>query len=184
MRRKVSPFSILVLSITGACAVFSQPAVAVPKYRITDIVNSGIKLTVDSSVYIQVPKDGSYGGKPYQGSGQSAAEATRAAFAHHVQKVALAGDNSAPVEKLIADAAATGYSNFCELEILHWEDRATEWSGKRDKIEIKMTIYDTANGKVVRSAIFQGFSKFWTFGGDHPQDIVAAHTRVLVDSLF
>jgi len=166
-------------------SLMSQPTVAAPKYRIKEIINTGIKLTAQNSVSILAPNDGSYGGKAYQGSGQATAEATRSAFSRHLQKVIVAERKAGEtIEQSIAAAMAGGYSHFCDLEILQWEDRATEWSGKRDKIEVKLSLYDTSTGQVVRAAVLEGFSKFWTFGGDHPQDLALAHMRVLVDSFF
>jgi len=160
------------------------PAFSAPKYRVTEIVNTGAKLGAESSVLIAVPKDGAFNGRVYSGSGLETAEATRNVFAHKLSKVQLEPTAPAESDSGISRAAAAGFSHYCQLEILHWEDRATEWSGKRDKIEVKFTLYDVATGKIVRSATIASVSKFWTFGGDHPQELADAHMHVLIDPLF
>jgi hypothetical protein len=69
-------------------------------------------------------------------------------------------------------------------EILSWEDRATEWSGIPDSIEIKLSLYDGASGQELSSVVITGKSKWATLGGDHPQDLLAAPFRKFVESLY
>jgi len=72
------------------------------------------------------------------------------------------------------------YAYYVASEILHWEDRATEWSGLPDKIEIKVIIYDTKSGREISSAVLSGRSKWTTFGGDHPPRTHKSICAVLV----
>ena len=69
-------------------------------------------------------------------------------------------------------------------EILHWEDRNTEWSGIKDKIEIKLVVYDAATGNELASTIIAGKIKWATFGGDHPQDLLPEPLKRYVESLY
>lgn len=68
--------------------------------------------------------------------------------------------------------------------ILHWEDRATEWSGKKDKIEIKLSIYGAEGNQEIAGTIIGGKSKWATFGGDHPQDLLPEPIQAYVDTLY
>jgi hypothetical protein len=68
--------------------------------------------------------------------------------------------------------------------ILHWEERNTEWSGKPDRIEIQVLIYDTTTREVIASSRFSGKSKWATFGGDHPQELLPEPTNEFVDNLY
>jgi len=173
-----------VLVLVLAAVAFAGPASAAPKFTVNDIVNSGAKLNGQNSVLIAVPRDGSFGGRVYSGSGVQTAEATRNVFARKLNKVSLESETGEDTSAGLAKAVSGGYSHFCQLEILHWEDRNTEWSGKRDKIEVKFTLYDAATGQIVRSSTIASVSKFWTFGGDHPQELADAHMHVLIDLLF
>ncbi|ELW8199044.1 DUF4823 domain-containing protein, partial [Yersinia enterocolitica] len=67
---------------------------------------------------------------------------------------------------------------------LHWEDRATEWSGKPDIIAIKITVYNAASDNIISSTIINGKSKWATFGGDHPQDLLAKPVSEYISSLY
>jgi uncharacterized protein DUF4823 len=53
---------------------------------------------------------------------------------------------------------------------LHWEDRATEWSGKADRVKVSLPLY--RSGSLVGSALVTANSSWWTFGGDHPEDLL------------
>lgn len=66
---------------------------------------------------------------------------------------------------------AQPYGYYVIPEILHWEDRATEWSGIPDRLEVKLSIFD-GNKKELASTIITGKSKWATLGGDHPQDLL------------
>ena len=59
-----------------------------------------------------------------------------------------------------------------EPKILHWEDRATEWSGKADRVKVSLPLY--RSGSLIGSALVTANSSFFTFGGDHPEDLLDA----------
>ena len=81
-------------------------------------------------------------------------------------------------------AAAGGYGYYVEPQILHWEDRATEWSGISDKVEVRLSVYDAATRELIASQVIAGSSSFWTFGGDHPQDLLPEPITVFVGGLY
>ena len=51
-------------------------------------------------------------------------------------------------------------------QILHWEDRATEWSGKPDRVKVSLPLYKS--GRLIGSALVSAKSSWWTPGGDQP----------------
>ena len=57
------------------------------------------------------------------------------------------------------DHTTEKYAYYAVPDILHWEDRATEWSGIPDKIELKISIYDVTLGSEIASAVVSGKSK-------------------------
>lgn len=138
------------------------------------------KLAVGASVRIATPGDGRYGDDTYAGSGAMTAAAFRAAFARFSNRVEVDGDCSA-----LACLQQGDPRDYLVLpEILHWEDRATEWSGKPDRIEVKVTVYSGSDGRVLASTIFTGKSKWATFGGDHPQDLLPEPVDAFVRGLY
>jgi hypothetical protein len=71
----------------------------------------------------------------------------------------------------IQSAHAADCSSLVYATILNWEDRATEWSGKLDRIEIKVEVIAVPSGETLRSDMLQANSGWLTLGGDRPQDL-------------
>ncbi|MCL1040464.1 DUF4823 domain-containing protein [Shewanella marisflavi] len=140
------------------------------------------KLNPAKGVLIAMPKDGWYGNKEYRNSGQMTANAVRSAFSKYTNKVIIA-DNCVGDDCLKQlDANQFGY--FVKPIILHWEDRATEWSGISDTIEIQLVVLDAMTKQEIANASYTGKSKWASFGGDHPQDLLPEPTNEFVSSLY
>ena len=83
-----------------------------------------------------------------------------------------------------SSARKRGMAYVFEPIILHWEDRATEWSSKFDRITLRFAVYDSGTKKRLASTTARASSKWTTFGGDHPQDLLPVPTRRFVKQLF
>lgn len=81
--------------------------------------------------------------------------------------------NCDSVAQCLLEAEKAGYDYLVVPEILHWEDRATEWSGKPDRVEIKISTYKVQSEVEIHSTIIAGRGKWVTLGGDHPQDLLS-----------
>lgn len=133
--------------------------------------------------YVSVPRDGQYGTIIYHGSGQLTTQAVAAAFAKYLKisemslRVENTGEALARARQLSADYLVVPL-------ILQWEDRATEWSGRRDKIKIKITVVDVQSERTLASAVISGKSTYWTLGGDNPEDMLSEPVNEFVGSLF
>lgn len=110
------------------------------------------------------------------------AQEVRAAFAHYSTATIVVPD----CENLacLQEGKHSGFDYYVVPEILHWEDRNTEWSGKKDKIEVKISIYEGKSWKELASTTISGKSKWATFGGDHPQDLLPEPLGEYIDSLY
>lgn len=150
------------------------------KYMQNDLSAPSAKLHLGKSLIIATPENGHYGNDTYKASGEMTASATRAAFARHSNSITVSP--SCSNVDCLKNHQSFGY--YVVPEILHWEERATEWSGLPDRIEIKLTIYDGETFETVASTIFSGKSKWATFGGDHPQDLLQKPTTTYIDSLY
>ena len=139
------------------------------------------QLEKGKSVLIATPDDGFYETKHYQGSGRMTALAVQAAFAPFASSTEISSE--CKDVSCLQRTQGQGHDYHVIPEILHWEDRNTEWSGKSDRLEVKISVFD-ANGKEVASSIISGKSKWATFGGDHPQDLLAEPVNQYVESLF
>jgi len=138
------------------------------------------KLATTGSVLVAVPHDGAYGDASYPGSGSATANAVRAAFSRFSNNVQLASGCS---ELSCLQSNPEHFAYYVVPQVLHWEDRATEWSGKKDRIEVKITVYGS-DATPIASQIINGKSKWLTFGGDHPQDLLPEPINAYVASLY
>nr|BFE90111.1 hypothetical protein GCM10020185_06470 [Pseudomonas brassicacearum subsp. brassicacearum] len=84
-------------------------------------------------VTIATPVDGSYETTPYPASGDMTAAAVKTAFSYYTNRVTVMG--ACRELSCLRQNRPSGY--YVIPEILHWEERATEWSGLPDKIEVK-----------------------------------------------
>ena len=170
MSKKI--FIILVLfGLTGCVSTYNNEV----------LLKNNTKLDSALSVFIATPINGSYGGAVYRDSGESTAIAVRSAFMRHVNGVEVS-EKCSDVECLRLESNGK-YGYLVVPAILHWEDRATEWSGIKDKLEIKIVVY-SSEGSEIASTIIYGKSKWATFGGDHPQDLLPEPIKIYVQSLY
>lgn len=159
--------------------IFCVGCSATFEYRDTDKLQG--LLDANKSLIINEPEDGRYVSKVYKGSGKQTAQQLRSAFLKHTNKVTIS--SSSDKTSLKSEVSETFDYRVTPL-ILHWEDRATEWSAKPDRIEIKITIFDRRAAKEITSFIFKGTSSYWTLGGDHPEDMLREPIQKLIDLLY
>lgn len=137
----------------------------------SDATAGSASIPASASVYIGVPENGKYGRTVYQNSGAMTAQAVFGAFANHVKRAQLSPGVVKRLEGL-SQARTKGFNYYAEPTILHWEDRATEWSGRQDRIAILISVFDVSTGKEIDRTTIKGTSRWFTFGGDHPQDML------------
>jgi hypothetical protein len=169
---RIASLIILVTLISGCAATYKQSTLAEPS----------AKLLKGKSIVIATPANGFYESTEYSASGRMTAFAVRAAFERF--------SNATTVVPECKDLAclqrvqSSSFDYYVIPEILHWEDRATEWSGIPDKIEVRVSIYEGQSWKELASTIISGKSKWATFGGDHPQDLLPEPLNKYVESLY
>ena len=152
------------------------------KYSTNDVHKNTELLKRNLPVVIAMPADGVYSTQTYAGSGRLTADSIRSAFMKYSDSVKLSMVCEDVVCLKEKNTLAQGY--YVVPEITHWEDRATEWSGKPDKIDVKITIYNAELDSLVASTIISGQSKWATFGGDHPQDLLPVPVNSYISSLY
>jgi hypothetical protein len=144
---------------------------------------SDVRLVQTDTVFIAVPEDGAYGSNSYRGSGQNTAQIIYSAFAKRT-RAAKAGRSIQSFDEALASTRQEGRKYLVYPTILHWEDRATEWSAIPDQVEIKIEVVDAASGDAIASCTIKGKSGIATFGGDHPQDLLPKPVEKFVSSVY
>ena len=146
-------------------------------------VNSANRIPPGARIYVATPNDGNYNGRLYPGSGAVVATAFDSAFSRFSNSV-IVGPRSDSAADGIARAKEKNCAYAVMPNITKWEDRATEWSGIRDKMELFVKVIRVDDGVSIASAEIKGKSRWMTFGGDHPQDLVKVPVDQFVATLF
>jgi len=163
---------VLISFITGCNSTYTQSELHTPTTN----------LDASLGVLISTPEDGWYGNTQYRNSGRMTANAIRAAFSKHTSNVTISRECHGDDCLDNIDVEKFGY--YVKPEILHWEERNTEWSGKPDRIEIQMVVFDSATQEELANSSYTGKSKWLTFGGEHPQDLLSEPTNEYVGNLY
>ena len=151
-------------------------------YKQSDLQPLTSKLDSTKGVLISTPQDGWYANTQYRNSGKMTANAIRAAFSKYASVVEV--NDSCHGDDCLSAIDVTKHGYYVKPEILQWEERATEWSGKPDRIEIQIVVFDTMTKKELANSSYTGKSKWGTFGGDHPQDLLPEPTENFVKTLY
>ena len=151
-------------------------------YTENRLVDSNIKLLGSTPVIIATSENGRYGTIDYPSSGRMTADAIKSSFIPLANNVSISPSCKNLVCLKVDTKIAPVY--FVVPEIIHWEDRNTEWSGIPDRIEVKISIFNDQDPTPLAAALITGKSKWATFGGDHPQDLLPEPVAKFVKSLY
>ena len=172
-----TPFLAIIIGMTAMVRGCKTTTVA------PVIATTGNKLSRGARVYIATPADGIYGTQVYEGSGSQVMSALRAAFIPNAGEVSVGGRAD-----LASDAIRAAKQNNCRYAVIpritQWEDHATEWSGKRDKLELSLRVLRVDNGAEISTTAISGKSSWVTFGGDHPQNLLRGPIEQTVGALY
>jgi len=151
-------------------------------YKHSELQAPSAKLDSSKGVLISIPEDGWYEKTQYQNSGSMTANAIRAVFLKKAKRADVT--NECKENECLNNINTEKYGYYVKPIILHWEERATEWSGKPDRIKIQLVIYDAFTKEEIANSSYTGKSKWATFGGDHPQDLLPDPTNEYVSNLY
>lgn len=140
-------------------------------------------LARQASFYVALSEPGSFEGRSYPQSSMQTALAVESALSRYASRVEIGGDPE-DFDAALASAERRGLDYAVVPVIAHWEDRATEWSGKSDRILVKLHVAEVATHKLIDSSEISARSRWATFGGDHPQDLLREPVDAYVASLF
>lgn len=134
-------------------------------------------------IYVAIPFDASFKDKVAQGSGKATAQAFTAAFSRHM-RATLMSRIPESLEEALESARRANTDYLVYPTILKWEDRATEWSGRRDRLALKVDLIDLGSSRVVFSREIAATGKWMSDGGDKPSDLLDEPAEQYVNALF
>jgi hypothetical protein len=139
----------------------------------------------NDAVAIMLPDDGTYGGTVYAGSGKVVATQIKQAV---FGKVRTSEIIDATIEMTRKDVRTyckdKGIRFLIQPSILHWEDRATNWSGMRDFIKIEILLVNPRDATTLNSVLYKASSSWWTFVNTPPEDMLDESFDQAVDRLI
>ncbi len=171
-------------NITLTAFVFTAVIISgcTSNYDYANMPASQKSLNTDKSVLISVPENGRYTNKHYEKSGEITAKALANAVDPYASSVVIT--DSCHGSSCLTSANSQKYTYYMEPKIMHWEDRATEWSMRLDRIQIGVKVYNLATKKELDSSEFVASSKLMSWGGDHPEDLLDEPFREYTKSLY
>ncbi len=152
------------------------------EYKVDSYNAPSVGLSNVRTAYVAIPEDGRYGDHVYPGSGNQTAISILAAVSQHGPGVM--GKSHQTHNADLTDSKKAGAAYLFEPLILHWEHRATEWSGKPNRITIRIKVYETGTDKVISDSVLEAHSSWWTLGGDHPEDLLPNTIGPFVDRVY
>lgn len=136
-----------------------------------------------SRIYVAIPFDASFKHKVAQSSGKQTAEALAASFQKNTRSVYMSKYPESMSEAL--DSARKFSAEYLVYPmLLKWEDRSTEYSGIRDRLQVRIDTIDMSNSSVVFSKMIEATGKWMSDGGDTPADLLGEPADNYVNSLF
>ena len=140
-------------------------------------------LRPDERIFIRIPIDAIYKKEVIPFSGKKTATSIYAAFGKRT-KFAFVAKRSETLAESFESAQGVHANYVIYPTILKWEDHATEWTGVRDKLEVKLDVYDAATQNLLDSVVITGRSRWMNDGGDVPQDLLDSPIENYVNSLY
>jgi hypothetical protein len=112
-----------------------------------------------------------------------AAQIVKDAFARHLRHVEMA---TAPqtFEGAMEIARQMNATYLIAPSIVHWEDRATHWSGRSDTAILEISVVEVATGKIIERATVKATSGASALFVGHPQKLLPRPVKLYADSLF
>lgn len=150
--------------------------------NITPVSSSPEKLDKTGKVLVVAAEDGRYGATTYAGTGDEFASLLIIEFAKYAS-----GQEIFPhvaLDKAIYAAKSKGAKYVVIPEILHYEDRNTVWSGRRDHITVKVTVYLVENGSVAQSSMITANNQWVTLVNNRPMVLLNKPLAEMVKNFY
>jgi len=153
-------------------------------YSETNVTTEPPPLLGNSSrIYVAVPFDASFKNQVALSSGKRTAETLFVAFNRYTRSVHM-GKFPESASDALENARRFNAEYLVYPNIVKWEDRATEYSGVRDRLELKIDLVNLQDAKLAFSREISATGKWMTEGGDTPGDLLEQPIEEFVNALF
>lgn len=146
-----------------------------------DFLKPQVAMKAQTRILIVTPPYGTFEDIDYPGSGNEVASALAKEMQTYAQEISVI-----PTPVRIADIRDEDLQRNDYVfipEILHWEDRATGWSFRPDRIEIRFDIY-TSQRELVNSYLVTGRSAYVVWVSREPNSLLKQPIRDMLETFF
>lgn len=142
--------------------------------------NDNERLKKGANIAITTPEDGYYYSTTYFGSGIAVSRIIKDRIRNYSTSCEILPQKN--ISNLSKDELSA-YDYIIVPTIYHWEDRATAWSAKPDRIEVGIRIYNS-NCELISDSVLTGRSAILTFAFDEPSIVFDRAFAEFVQTLF
>jgi hypothetical protein len=129
---------------------------------------------------VLLASDGAYGSIIYSGSGRTVSN--RIIYAVRQKHPLTQFIETTDEDQAIQQCSSKGANYLISPQILHWEDRATQWSGMRDHVKIEIRLIKVNPKTFIRSAFFEARNNWLTFVNADPSELLGeSFDKVIAD---
>lgn len=180
---RARPWTTFALLLTVTLSVFVGCKHTYEEVPLSSTGDPPPTLVSESALYVAIPLDAYYKKDVVFNSGTATADLIRETAARYVRRAYIARQPEAS-EQALQTARRAKCSYLIVPSILRWEDHATEFSGVRDRVEIKLQVFHVSTGELLHGVILKGTSRWMTEGGDKPLDLLREPVDKYLASLF
>jgi hypothetical protein len=132
-----------------------------------------VRARIDSSqsTYVALPPDGGSDGRILPGSGQKTQAVMTRILSAYLRNVTN-GHRVESTEQALATARSRRVHFLFVPRVLHWEDHRTEYSGRRDRVQVAINVYEVPGGNLVGATTVVGVGKSWSSGDQQPEHLL------------
>ncbi|MGI5055715.1 DUF4823 domain-containing protein [Treponema socranskii] len=150
-------------------------------YRYSINNPSDKKLERNKIIAIATSEDGLYGSDIYTGSGRILSHIIKKELITYSSKTIIFENKESIID--FSEEDISKYDYVIIPEILHWEDRATAWSGLPDKVEFSVNIYNSKR-ELLKSTVLSGKSARMTLRSTDPSELIEKPLNDFFKSVF
>ncbi len=166
MRKLLLVALLIVMAVAAGCTT---------RYTVTDATPPVTpKLERGQSVYVAVPKDGSFGDRTYADSGQQTATSLQAALTQYASLVLVGTQYEDPQAAMESATAKKARYVFVPV-ITNWVHRLSTLSAKSSGVSLTVTVYDLnreGEDKRVLQKNLRVQGRNVSFANQHPGEIL------------
>ena len=171
---KILCFSSVVLLAGCASAPYESESI--------HLYQSNEPLSSEGQISVQTPNNALFDDTEYEISGEKTATAFKTALESHAKKVNII--DACELNNCLKNAKSIGSKYLMALNLIYWEDRATNWSGKADRLTIKVSTYDVSSGDLLNASYLHTNTSIYVPSGGHVEDYLPFLSNQYVRSLY